>query len=235
MTNLEFTSSFIDHVKLRFLDHNDVEQLKKLCTDWFPITYPDGWYKAVTKNPKFFSLAAIYNNVIIGVIVAEIRNRAKEDEDILGYWYPSDTKVGYILVLGTSKEYRRKGIASILLKAFLSHVNDTENHCCKAVYLHVLSTNAGAVLLYERHQFLRHKHLPLYYAIQGTRMDGYCYVIYANGGCPPWTTLDFISATTNYFSQFAFCRASSYLMSRLWVLPRKILLGQKSSRIIRNL
>lgn len=230
--------SFIDNVKLRLLTNNDIDDLKRLCADWFPIKYPDSWYKEVTNNSQFFSLAAVYNNETVGVIIAEIRPRNrchKEDADILGYWYPYDTKVGYILILGASKEYRRKGVASFLLDTFLQHVREAENVYCKAVYLHVLSTNISAVLFYERQTFKRHKLLPMYYAINGTRMDGYCYVCYVNDGCPPVTFSDMLKKASSCFGQLASCHVSRYVVSVLWLLPNKILTDRHAIRMIRRI
>ncbi len=34
---------------------------------------------------------------------------------------------------------------------------------------------------------------PYYYAIKGKRKDGFTYVLYVNGGHPPWSLLDYMS------------------------------------------
>uniref|UniRef100_G3SFD8 histone acetyltransferase n=1 Tax=Gorilla gorilla gorilla TaxID=9595 RepID=G3SFD8_GORGO len=79
-------SSALSEVSLRLLCHDDIDTVKHLCGDWFPIEYPDSWYRDITSNKKFFSLAATYRGAIVGMIVAEIKNRTKihkEDGDIL--------------------------------------------------------------------------------------------------------------------------------------------------------
>eukprot|EP00795_Rhopilema_esculentum_P009429 gene9429-17145_t len=182
----------LDKVQLRFLGPNDIDEFKVLCRDWFPIEYPNGWYKEVTSGQKFFSLAVTLNNEIIGVIVAEVKERKKcnkEDSTILGYWYPSNVKVAYILILGVKKQYRRIGIASLLLDNFVSQLRTEENQYCKAVYLHVLPTNTAAISFYEKQNFKFHRVLWNYYNINDRKMDGYCYAMYLNGGEPPWTVL----------------------------------------------
>ena len=40
---------------------------------------------------------------------------------------------------------------------------------------------------YEKRHFSQFRYLPLYYAINGTHKDGFSYVLYINGGEPPWT------------------------------------------------
>lgn len=47
--------------------------MRTLCQDWFPIDYPLSWYEDITSSSRFFSLAAVYNLAIIGLIVAEIK------------------------------------------------------------------------------------------------------------------------------------------------------------------
>lgn len=103
----------LSEVQLRFLCHDDIENVKLLCGDWFPIEYPDSWYQDITSNKKFFSLAATYRGGIVGMIVAEIKGRTKvhkEDGDILASSFPVDTQVAYILSLGVVKEFRKHGI-----------------------------------------------------------------------------------------------------------------------------
>uniref|UniRef100_A0A8C6B5R7 histone acetyltransferase n=1 Tax=Monodon monoceros TaxID=40151 RepID=A0A8C6B5R7_MONMO len=106
-------SSSLSEVSLRLLCHDDIDTVKHLCGDWFPIEYPDSWYRDITSNKKFFSLAATYRGAIVGMIVAEIKSRTKihkEDGDILASSFSVDTQVAYILSLGVVKEFRKHGI-----------------------------------------------------------------------------------------------------------------------------
>ncbi|KAL1774797.1 N-alpha-acetyltransferase 60 isoform X2, partial [Sigmodon hispidus] len=50
-------SSALSEVSLRLLFLDDLDSMKHLCGDWFPIEYPDSWYPDITSNKKFFSLA----------------------------------------------------------------------------------------------------------------------------------------------------------------------------------
>ena len=98
-------------------------------------------------------------------------------------------KVAYILSLGVCEEFRKQGIASLLLENLISHLTSeafevrSKSHtfkACiilsqvvKAVYLHVLTTNSSAISFYEHRGFHLHSFLPFYYAIKGRRRDGY--------------------------------------------------------------
>lgn len=185
-------SSALSEVSLRLLCHDDIDTVKHLCGDWFPIEYPDSWYRDITSNKKFFSLAATYRGAIVGMIVAEIKNRTKihkEDGDILASSFSVDTQVAYILSLGVVKEFRKHGIGSLLLESLKDHISTTAQDHCKAIYLHVLTTNNTAINFYENRDFRQHHYLPYYYSIRGVLKDGFTYVLYINGGHPPWTIL----------------------------------------------
>ncbi|KAF5895190.1 N-alpha-acetyltransferase 60, partial [Clarias magur] len=182
----------LSEIKLRLLCQDDIDSVKVLCGDWFPIEYPDSWYHDITSNKKFFSLAATFKGGIVGMIVAEIKGRTKvhkEDGDILASSFPVDTQVAYILSLGVVKEFRKHGVGSLLLDSLKEHISTTAQDHCKAIYLHVLTTNLTAIHFYENRDFKQHHYLPYYYSIRGVLKDGFTYVLYINGGHPPWTIL----------------------------------------------
>jgi len=203
------------NVQLRFLSPEDVPDVKKLCTEWFPIEYPDSWYKDITCSNKFFSLAAVYRVQIIGLVVAEIKAQTKcnkEDQGLLSSHFAKSTKVAYILTLGVVREFRRNGIATLLLNSLVDHLTkNPDGNSCKAVYLHVLTSNTVAIQFYEKRSFALHNYLPLYYSVHGVSKDGYSYVLYINGGHPPWTILDYLRHWSRFMSNFQVC-----------ILPKKM-------------
>ncbi|CAO1401387.1 unnamed protein product [Diamesa hyperborea] len=186
----------LDGLQLRFLNPDDLESVRALCSDWFPIDYPLSWYEDITSSNRFFALAAVYNCMIIGLIVAEIKpwmKLNKEDKTILSEHLGRNSDIGYILSLGVHKKYRRNGVASILLDALIKNLTENiDRSKVKALFLHVLTTNQEAILFYERRNFTLHSFLPYYYSIRGKSKDGFCYVCYINGGHYPFTILDHI-------------------------------------------
>lgn len=76
-----------------------------------------------------------------------------QDQDILSPSFGKSTSVGYILSLGVSEKHRRNGIASLLLDNLISHLTTSENSDCKAIFLHVLTTNSAAIHFYEHRHF----------------------------------------------------------------------------------
>nr|CAG4645051.1 EOG090X0BM0 [Leptodora kindtii] len=184
-------SSTTDY-QLRFLCPSDLDQVKKLCKEWFPIQYPDVWYREITSDPRFYSLGAVYHSQLVGILIAEIKPceaMNKEDKGVLDTSVCSNCNVGYILSLGVCSNFRQQGVASLLLDSFLGHVTRDENQLCKAVYLHVLTMNSPAIRFYEKHRFRLHSFLPYYYMVDGKSKDGFTYVLYINGGHSPWGVL----------------------------------------------
>uniref|UniRef100_A0A7M4E5K6 histone acetyltransferase n=1 Tax=Crocodylus porosus TaxID=8502 RepID=A0A7M4E5K6_CROPO len=80
----EVPPTALTDINLRLLCHDDIDTVKQLCVDWFPIEYPDSWYRDITSNKKFFSLAATYRGAIVGMIVAEIKSRTKVHKEHIG-------------------------------------------------------------------------------------------------------------------------------------------------------
>ncbi|XP_060828441.1 N-alpha-acetyltransferase 60 [Bombus pascuorum] len=208
-------------VQLRFLCPDDLEEVRALCQDWFPIDYPYSWYEDITSSSRFYALAAVYGGVIIGLIVAEIKPYAKlntEDRGILCSGLGNDCLVGYILSLGVRRAYRRNGIASLLLEQLLAHVTAPERSSVKAVFLHVLSSNAPAILFYQRCHFRLHSFLPYYYVIHGKCKDGFTYVLYVNGGHAPRGIRDWLRHIASAMASLGPCRIPRWIWQRLlWV------------------
>lgn len=128
-----------------------------------------------------------------------------EDEDLLSSTFSRNTKVAYILVLGVVKEYRRLGIATLLIDSLIHRLTSDEScRHVKAIYLHVLTTNFSAIKLYEKKNFRLHRYLPAYYIIDNYPKDGYCYVLYINGGFSSW--LQVFQPLCEFFSSLWFCR-----------------------------
>ncbi|XP_066587446.1 N-alpha-acetyltransferase 60 [Prorops nasuta] len=211
----------LGEVQLRFLCPDDLEEVRALCQDWFPIDYPYTWYEDITSSSRFYALAAVYNGVIIGLIVAEIKPYAKlnnEDRGILCSSLGKDSLVGYILSIGVRRAYRRNGIASLLLEQLLAHVTAPERSSVKAVFLHVLSTNAPAILFYQRCHFRLHSFLPYYYSIHGECKDGFTYVLYVNGGHAPWGIWNWMWHLAGAVTSLGPCRVPRWIWQRLlWV------------------
>lgn len=202
-----------NEVQFRPLCQVDIQELKTLCADWFPVDYPESWYNDITTSKRFYSVAAVLQQKIIGMIVAEIKTKQltdREDWHILSDRHSHDTQITYILSLGVNKEFRRLGIASMFLDNLLDFLNSKND--CKAIYLHVLCSNKVAINFYEKRDFEQRIYLPNYYTINGQLHDGFCYVLYMNNGQPPWTIIDLIRDSWLLTKKYNPCQLTVRLM-----------------------
>jgi ribosomal protein S18 acetylase RimI-like enzyme len=60
---------------------------------------------------------------------------------------------------------------------------------CKAVFLHVIEYNTGAIMFYKRNRFQCIRRLVSFYQINSQNYDAFLYVYYVNGGSPPYSPL----------------------------------------------
>lgn len=154
--------------------------------------YPDSWYDSIVSNNRFFSLATIWDNQIVGILITEIKPYLECNQEDSGFLLVTSndgnkTLVAYILTLGVVKSFRRKGIATLMIHNLEENLKNLISlQYCKAIYLHVLTTNTLAIRFYEKLHFKRFKLLPFYYSINESSCDGFCYVYYINGGRPPF-------------------------------------------------
>ena len=63
----------------------------------------------------------------------------------------------YIMTLGTTRDFRRVGLGSILVNRVVDMIRSKQE--CGALYLHVIIYNEGAIKLYERLGFSRVKRI----------------------------------------------------------------------------
>jgi len=98
------------------------------------------------------------------------------------------------MTLGTAPEYRKLGLATMLVKQCIQDMV-LPHPGCGALYLHVITTNPAAIAFYEQDslRFHRVKEIPNYYTIDDEFHNCYLYAKYFHG-------------TYNYHP----CQSSSY-------------------------
>ncbi|KAF0702997.1 Aste57867_7717 [Aphanomyces stellatus] len=187
---------------LRRLEVKDIPQLQRLHEDWFPIRYNDSFYnnagQGLWENGEpLFTQVALFgpNEDIIGAVTAQIqRSEDAEDKQLV---QSKDGTLMYILTLGARQDFRRKGIASVLLSACINEAKMAPS-CC-ALYLHVKADNTSAIRFYEKNGFQRVRFLEDYYFINGQNHHAYLYIRYVNGGIAPLKWFDVIARPFTMF------------------------------------
>jgi ribosomal protein S18 acetylase RimI-like enzyme len=96
--------------------------------------------------------------------VATARVRIIED----GPWwniFAGDVKEGYIMTLGVSPSYRRKGLGTVLLRKICRILEEEAEVDLSS--LHVQEINRAAVEFYKKNGFQVVEELPSHYLIEG--------------------------------------------------------------------
>ncbi|EQC30002.1 hypothetical protein SDRG_12282 [Saprolegnia diclina VS20] len=192
---------------LRRLEPRDIPQLQALHEDWFPIRYNDSFYQNAgdglweTGEPLFTQVAAEHDEVLVGAVTAQIQ-RVEEAED-KALLQSGEGNLMYILTLGARQDYRRRGIASVLLETCIREAASSPQ--CGALYLHVKADNYSAIRFYEKNGFQRLRFLQDYYMIHGHNHNAYLYIRYINGGSAPSKWIDVLTrpltAIVSFFSR----------------------------------
>ncbi|CAL8070662.1 unnamed protein product [Calicophoron daubneyi] len=113
-------------VRFRPILAKDVEPLKNLYKECFPVKYPDSWFADLITNPALISFIVISGEDVVGVLVAKFLKLSEcglEDRKMLDLRFPPETCVAYILSLCVTESYRSKGIASRLLNGFIHYAS----------------------------------------------------------------------------------------------------------------
>lgn len=118
-------------MKITEMTVSDCKQMAELDKVCFSVPWSEQSFVEETKNTLATYLLAKENDKIIGYI---------------GFWKVSgETQITNVAVL---PEYRRHGIASLLIEKMLELCADTEQ-----IILEVRKSNTGAVALYEKYNF----------------------------------------------------------------------------------
>jgi ribosomal protein S18 acetylase RimI-like enzyme len=180
----DFVSTEKDECRKRPVNQvNEREKMKKFYSNGFRFDDCDGFNQisTITQNNSY---QTSYNNsngrkdddcnffvndcgeviagCIVGSFVPSSMYSAKTDarDETATLLVPDPVQypdMFYIMTLGTSREFRRAGLGSMLVNRVVDMIKSQQE--CGALYLHVITYNEGAIKLYERLGFSRVKRI----------------------------------------------------------------------------
>eukprot|EP00026_Physarum_polycephalum_P014523 Phypoly_transcript_15047.p1 GENE.Phypoly_transcript_15047~~Phypoly_transcript_15047.p1 ORF type:complete len:230 (+),score=21.68 Phypoly_transcript_15047:3-692(+) len=187
---LNTISNTREQIVVRPITDVDLDRIRPLHEEWFPVKYDNDFYATMAHNtssfPVTFAMAAVKAETgeVIGVITGQVNKEWQvEDTELLSFKF-REQELMYITTLGVIDLYRKQGIATLLLKTMLDFC-EIERPSVSAIYLHVLTTNSHAIKFYEKHKFTCLRKLAAYYEIGENSMDSFLYIMYINDGLPP--------------------------------------------------
>jgi len=131
---------------------SDIEKIKALMDVHLSEPYSVFTYRFFINECPLQTILAHIGNEFVGACVGK-------SEMHLG-----KTMRGYIAMLAVEKPYRKRGIATILVKKVIEEMRKAG---CDEVVLETELTNTSALAFYERLGFVRDKRLHKYYLNQG--------------------------------------------------------------------
>ncbi len=138
--------------KIRLEDLDQVIRINELC---LPEHYPRWfWEEHATRWGDAFYVAEA-DGRIVGYVMSRV-------EWGLGIFRQGITKRGHIISIAVLPEYRRRGIATSLMKAAMESLKKV--YGCSEVYLEVRVSNTPAIRLYEKLGFKVIRVIKFYYA-----------------------------------------------------------------------
>lgn len=121
------------NIVIDFMEEKDIDEVLDISSVSFSIPWSKSSYIQELTNPVAKYFVAKIDNKVVGFI---------------GTWMILDES--HITNIAVHPNYRKQGIASMLLKKLLNHC---KNQGCIAYTLEVRSGNKAARSLYEKHNF----------------------------------------------------------------------------------
>ena len=133
-------------------DLNEIISINLMCLREH---YPDYFWRDHLQLWGKAFLVAEHNNKVVGYVMTRV-------ERSIGYvsrFFPK--KVGHVVSIAVLPEFRRRGIATALMKEAIKRLK--EIYGVKEVYLEVRISNEPAIKLYEKLGFQKVRRLKYYY------------------------------------------------------------------------
>ncbi|CAK95022.1 unnamed protein product (macronuclear) [Paramecium tetraurelia] len=166
----------------------DLEQLKLLQQEWFPITYGEQFYNSVL-NGRVSSLIAEIEikyptgrkeKYVIGAMVYQQRQCKTKYLQNLTWkqWFClffQTQNALYIMTIGVINEFRGRGIAEYMVEQLKKTVLQS-NKTIAYIYLDMVDYNEIASRFYQKQGFNKMRIKKNHYMIENQTFDGYVYV-----------------------------------------------------------
>jgi ribosomal protein S18 acetylase RimI-like enzyme len=123
-------------IELGDITKHNIKLLRRLNQTIFPVNYNEKFYKDVLESGQLAKLA-FFNDVVVGVVCCRL--------DLA-----DNGKHLYIMTLGCLFTYRRLGVGTTMLKHVIDHASKKG---VDDIYLHVQSSNNGAIEFYKKFGF----------------------------------------------------------------------------------
>ena len=193
-----------DNVIYKPLTKEDIEEIKNLHKEWFPIKYSDYYFKSIfEKKSQYFSIGAFYTiideetnekkEIIIGLALCEwiigsdffVKFLGKDStieiikninyiEEVYTYLKCDDYHSIYIMTIGVLDEFRKMKIGSNIVDRIIKI--GLSDRLCIGVFLDVIYYNNAAIKFYKKNEFKKVMTNKSYYNLNKNKYDAYVFL-----------------------------------------------------------
>lgn len=190
---------------VRPIQPQDREIIQQLHEEWFPVDYQSEFYDDLVLGKICHTGEDLYTRVVLDtttattgddnhkivacIVAARIpfsRLNRKSRELLLPpnvFGIQRHSSACYIMTLGTIPDYRKLGLATMLVQQCVQDLI-VPDETCGALYLHVITSNQRAIRFYEeRLGFFQVQEISNYYTIDEEFHNCYLYAKYFHGTC----------------------------------------------------
>ena len=191
----------VNKIIYKSLSKDQLDEIKKLHKEWFPIDYNDKWYNKIFEDQSgyYFTIGAFYKKesydkeIIIGLALCEwsyisdyfrnhtgtktikkICDNINFSEEVKSYLACEGYRIAYIMTIGVLDEYRKLHIGSKILDIIINQL--LYDDLCVGIYLDVVSYNNAAIKFYEKNKFENVTVIKNYYNIKNEVYDSIVFV-----------------------------------------------------------
>jgi ribosomal protein S18 acetylase RimI-like enzyme len=165
-----------NNIKYRKINETDLEEIKNLHNEWFPIKYDESFFKVILNktNKNYITLTAVYEidnkEYIIGLLLGETKteeqyNNQVSEEFRKFHFFTKTYRYIYIMTLGVIDECRGLKIATQLIEKIVYEYSP------EVIFLHVVDYNKTAINFYLNNKFYEASVIRNYYHIMDNVYD----------------------------------------------------------------
>lgn len=199
-------------------NESELEEIKKLHKEWFPVEYPDAFFREMYGG-RYQTLLAIYRakvlgqkkteTFILGSITYEILEIDNNVHQFSIKQLCNQDRGLYIVTFGVVNELRKKGLAGRLLDQVIQIAKERRN--IKYIYLDVVTYNKTAINFYLKHGFRYIYCKENNYLLFSKWYHAGVYALFLNGGKKAWYSEDYIRCAKKclrHLNVFSYCRGA---------------------------
>ncbi len=135
---------------------SDLNQIVHINRVSLPENYPVGYFIELIRNWQNYSSVAIVDGLVVGYLIMRLEHEKSFR------WRVGSYDKAHLISIAVLPEYRRMGLGEKMLIDSLSKLKKLGG--IKSVILEVRVSNTPAILLYEKHGFIKSDRMKYYYA-----------------------------------------------------------------------